>query len=106
MTGSAKLRVVYAGDQDSDRTRSFEKFLGERFGSVRVVVNETLAEEDLSDADVLVIDGKLSLKEQQVRAGTPQGMTLAKLSMPTVLIGGVGGRVADQLKLKLGWSYG
>jgi hypothetical protein len=36
----------------------------------------------------------------------PVGITLDTLSIPTVLIGGMGARIADNLDLKLGWRHG
>src|SRR5688500_16636234 len=94
-----QLSIVYAGDAGTDRTSSFERFLKDRFASVSTIDRMELADSDLSSFDVLIIDG------EPMGRGTPEGLTFEKLSLPTVLIGGAGGKVADELGLKLGWGF-
>ncbi len=102
------LRILYAGDPGTERTLVFQAFLSEHFPSVKTWPVLKLPEANLSDVDVLIVDGEI-LDETggdiRVRKG-PQGMTLDKLPVPTILIGGMGGRVSDDLGLKLGWRHG
>lgn len=104
------LRIIYAGDLDTDHTRAFQEFLGKHFPEVNTIPVTDLGKADLSGGDVLIVDGKvLRYKEGGAVGGArpgPQGVSLEKLGIPTVLVGGMGGRVSDSLKLKLGWRYG
>lgn len=103
-----RLRILYAGDPGTERTLVFQAFLSEHFPSVKTLPVLQLPEANLSDVDVLIVDGEI-LDETgghiHVLKG-PQGMTLDKLSVPTILIGGMGGRISDDLRLKLGWRHG
>ena len=93
------LRIVYAGVPGSHHMQSYKALLSRYFRSVRTIAVVDLPNADLSNADVLVVDG--SYKDQ-----APRGVTLDSLSIPTVLIGGMGGKISDSLDLKLGWRYG
>src|SRR5579872_750053 len=90
------LRIVYAGVPGSRHMQSYKALLSRYFRSVRTIAVVDLPNADLSNADVLVVDG--SYKDQ-----APRGVTLETLSIPTVLIGGMGGKISDSLDLKLGW---
>ncbi len=109
--GLSRLRVVYAGDPSTAQTESFRKLLAEHVKSVTVIPVLDLAKSDLSAADVLIVGGetigtvKMVVGETHMKPG-PAGVTLDTLSIPTVLIGGMGARVADNLDLKLGWRHG
>ncbi|MGH9456408.1 MAG: hypothetical protein ACRD2J_02060 [Thermoanaerobaculia bacterium] len=92
-------RVVYAAPLDAPETASFVRMLREHFPQVRTIPVTSLATADLSQDDVLIVGG--SYKEDR-----PRGLSLDALSIPTVLIGGMGGRISDDLDLKLGWRYG
>jgi len=104
----SRLRVVYAGDPSTAQTESFRKLLAQHVKHVTVIPVLDLAKADLSAADVLIVGGetmKTVKGEFHMKPG-PAGITLDALSIPTVLIGGMGARVADNLDLKLGWRHG
>jgi hypothetical protein len=104
----SRLRVVYAGDPSTAQTESFRKLLAQHVKSVTVIPVLELAKADLSQADVLMVGGQTMEKVEgklHTRPG-PAGVSLDTLSIPTVLIGGMGARVADNLDLKLGWRHG
>ena len=107
----SRLRVVYAGDPGTAQTESFRKLLAAHVRSVTVIPVLELAKADLSAADVLLVGGetigtvKGAVGEIHMKPG-PAGVTLDTLSIPTVLIGGMGARIADNLDLKLGWRHG
>jgi hypothetical protein len=109
--GLSRLRVVYAGDPDTAQTESFRKLLAEHVRNVTVIPVLNLAKADLSAADVLIVGGetigtvKVVLGGGHMKPG-PVGITLDTLSIPTVLIGAMGARIADNLDLKLGWRHG
>jgi hypothetical protein len=106
--GLAGLRVVFAGDPGTPQTESFRRLLAEHVKSVRVIPVLDLAKADLSQADVLIVGGQTMKKvdgKVHMQPG-PAGITLDTLSIPTVLIGGMGARVADDIDLKLGWRHG
>lgn len=101
-------RIFYAGDPDTRHMESFRELLEQHFESVRTIPLLDVGTADLSDADVLIIDG-LPIKRGDDGPSvvkTPQGVVLDTLSVPTVLIGGMGGRISDSLSLKIGWRYG
>ena len=105
------LRVVYAGDPGTAQTESFRKLLAKHVRSVTVIPVLELAKADLSVADVLIVGGETIGTAKAVLSGGhmkpgPAGITLDTLSIPTVLIGGMGARIADNLDLKLGWRHG
>jgi hypothetical protein len=106
--GLSGLRVIYAGDPGTPQTASFRKLLAEHVKSVTVIPVLDLAKADLSKADVLIIGGdKMKNVDGKVHMQPgPTGLTLNMLPIPTVLIGGMGAGVADQLDLKLGWRHG
>lgn len=102
-----QLRVVYAGDAGTPHADGYHAMLAEHF-DVRSIARNDLANADLSDADVLIVDG-LTIDRSEERIETipgAEGVTLKTLSMPTVLIGGQGARISDDLNLLLGWRYG
>jgi len=104
----SRLRVVYAGDPGTAQTESFRKLLAQHVKSVTVIPVLQLARADLSAADVLIVGGRTMAKvdgKMKMQPG-PEGITLDTLSIPTVLIGGIGARVADDIDLKLGWRHG
>jgi len=104
---AAQLRVVYAGDAGTDHANAYHAMLAEHF-EVRSIPRNDLAKADLSDADVLIVDGQtIDQSEDRIRTlEAAEGVTLETLSMPTVLIGGQGARISDDLNLLLGWRYG
>ena len=107
--GSAapQLRVVYAGDAGTPHAEGYHALLAEHF-DVRSIARNDLAKTDLSDADVLIVDGQTIDRSEERIQTIPgvEGVDLETLSMPTVLIGGQGARISDDLNLLLGWRYG
>ena len=104
-----QLRVVYAGDAGTPHAKGYHALLAEHF-EVRSIERNDLAKADLSDADVLIVivDGQtIDHSEERIRTiPGVEGVDLETLSMPTVLIGGQGARISDDLNLLLGWRYG
>src|SRR5687768_11234663 len=95
------LRTLYAGQLGTARAEAFTTFLAERVGPVRTASVADLVDVDQSDIDVLIVDGEPQEGEQP-----PAELDLKHFPKPTVLIGGVGARVSDTLRLKLGWQFG
>lgn len=102
-----QLRVVYAGDAGTPHAEGYNALLAEHF-DVRSIPRNGLATADLSDADVLIVDGQTIDRSEERIKTIPgvEGVDLETLSMPTVLIGGQGARISDDLNLLLGWRYG
>lgn len=102
-----QLRVVYAGDAGTPHAKGYHALLAEHF-DVRSIPRNDLAKADLSDADVLIVDGQTIDRSEERIKTIPgvEGVDLETLSMPTVLIGGQGARISDDLNLLLGWRYG
>ncbi len=102
-----QLRVVYAGDAGTPHAEGYHALLAEHF-DVRSIARNDLAKADLSDADVLIVDGQTIDQSEERTRVVPgaEGVDLETLSMPTVLIGGQGAQISDDLNLLLGWRYG
>ena len=102
-----QLRVVYAGDAGTPHADAYHALLSEHF-DVRSIARNGLAKADLSEADVLIVDGQTMDRSEERIQTIPgvEGVDLETLSMPTVLIGGQGARISDDLNLLLGWRYG
>ena len=102
-----QLRVVYAGDAGTPHADAYHALLSEHF-DVRSIARNDLATADLSEADVLIVDGQTMDRSEERIQTIPgvEGVDLETLSMPTVLIGGQGARISDDLNLLLGWRYG
>lgn len=100
-------RVVYAGDAGTPHAESFHALLSEHF-EVKSIAVADLATADLSGADVLIVDGQVidTSEERSKIIAAPVGVSLEALNLPTVLIGGKGAQISDDLNLKLGWRYG
>jgi hypothetical protein len=95
------MRILYIGQGANERTTAFTSFLGARFDAVRTALVTELPHLDFTDVDVAVVDGE-PLKGEQ----PPSELATSDLPVPTVLVGGVGGKVGDAIGLKLGWRYG
>ena len=104
------LRVVYAGNAGTPYSVAWQGFLAEHTAEVKFVTGSALRPTDLAGFDVLVIDGEveskgpdgeLQLKSEKIR------LTLDDLQgVPVVLMGGQGGFLSDELKLKTSWQHG
>jgi len=102
------IKVLYAGNAGTPYTAAWERFLGAHTQRVQFVSGGALKHEDLAGFDLLVIDGEvtvpgeeLSLKSEKVQ------LVLDQLQgFPVVLMGGQGGFLSDDLKLKTSWRAG
>lgn len=99
---TAKLSLLYVGEPGTVREKSFVDFLEQKFASVRTASLADIGSLELSGIDVTVIDGEPTAGT----VGPPERIVPQDLPTATVLIGGVGGKVADAMGLKLGWSFG
>lgn len=102
------LRVLYAGDKDTERTSTWLEFLSNRTGGARFVDRESLRARDAEGADVLVVDGDSVERARRSRPDhLPNVVEFAQLAgMPTVLVGGVGSLVGAHLRLKASSFFG
>jgi hypothetical protein len=102
------LQILYAGNAGTPYSAAWEKFLGEHSARVQFVSGSAVKKADLAGFDLLVIDGEvtvpgeqLSLKSEKVK------LVLDELQgFPVVLMGGQGGFLSDELKLKTSWHAG
>ena len=104
------LRIAYCGDDGTEYTRGMVSFLRSHVGSLRIVPRAGLSAAELREIDVLLIDGELyyptpsgGLAGHKQIAAPPFEVLC---SVPTVLMGGVGGRIGDLLQLKTAWRPG
>lgn len=106
------LRILYAGNRDSDRAKDFAAFLDRHFTKVTVADLATFKPADAEDHHVVIFDwttiyprdkeGKID--DSVGRISMPQVPQLTRtFSRPTVLIGAAGGQIAGSLQLKITW---
>jgi hypothetical protein len=95
------LRVLYVGQPDTARERTFLAFLAKHFTEVRSAPVTDIGQLVLDGVDVVLVDGE-PLKGVQ----PPRELSADALPLPTVLMGGIGGKVSDAIGLKLGWQFG
>ncbi len=93
--------VLYVGQPDTERAAHFRSFLSDHFVAVRFDSVDRVGQLDLRDVDVVIIDG-----DPHSQPSPPEELIPENLPLPTVLIGGVGGKVSDAIGLKLGWEHG
>lgn len=110
--GRLPLRILYAGNEGSDRAENFAAFLGEHFAKVTIAPLASFKPEDAQDHDVVIFDwtsiyprdkdGKIDNSVGNI--ATPQAPALPQtFSRPTILIGAAGGQVAGHLQIKINW---
>ena len=106
------LKVLYAGNPGSDRTKDFKEFLERYFTSVAVVDFRQFEEAQAADHDVVIFDwttiyardaeGKI-LQDQNGITMPPAPQLSRDFDRATILIGAAGGQVAGRLDLKINW---
>ncbi len=104
------IQILYAGNADTPYSAAWEKFLGDHAARVKFISGNALKREDLAGFDLLVVDGEveshdagsqLKLKNEKIK------LTLDDLQgFPVVLMGGQGGFLSDDLKIKTSWHAG
>ena len=102
------LAILYAGNPGTPYSAAWEKFLGAHAARVQFIEGAKLQRKDLAGFDLLVIDGEvevpgeqLSLKSEKIQLALDEMQ-----GFPVVLMGGQGGFVSDDLKLKTSWHSG
>lgn len=100
--------VLYAGNPGTPYSAAWEKFLGEHASKVKFVGGSALVRADLEGFDLLVIDGEVTVKGAELQLKSEKvKLVLDELQgFPVVLMGGQGGFVSDDMKLKTSWSAG
>jgi hypothetical protein len=101
------LRVLYAGNADTGRGRSYARFLDEHFQLVGSVDRESLDPRSASAADVVVLDWSQSDVRQQTggNGSHPESHLKSPLGergrwdRPTVLLGSAGHLLAAPWKV-------
>ena len=100
--------VLYAGNPGTPYSAAREKFLGEHATKDKFVGGSALKRADLEGFDLLVIDGEVTVKGAELQLKSEKvKLVLDELQgFPVVLMGGQGGFVSDDMKLKTSWSAG
>ncbi len=100
------LRVLYVGNANSERGRSYSRFLGERFTGVGAAERESFDPSSAADADVVVLDWSQSDVRFERGAGSlPESHLKSPLGerrrwdRPTVLLGSAGHLLAAPWKV-------
>jgi hypothetical protein len=101
MRKASMMRTLYVGQDGTERADRWCAFLREHVSALRTASVADIGSLDLTDVDVVIIDGEPHAEPQP-----PAELTDADLPLPTILIGGMGGKVSDAIGLKLGWHFG
>jgi len=105
------LSVLYAGNEGTPYTESWRQMLEPRVKSLRVMSLSKLESKELAGVDVLIVGGEVEEKDSN---GKMKGLKSEKHELrfdalqgfPVVLMGGQGGFVSDDWKLKTSWRHG
>jgi hypothetical protein len=104
------LQILYAGNPGTAYSAAWEKFLGEHAARVQFVAGAQLERDDLAGFDLLVVDGEVTARDE--RGGMKLKNEKLRLALDdlqgfsVVLMGGQGGFLSDELKLKTSWRAG
>ncbi|MEZ5987758.1 MAG: hypothetical protein R3F30_01255 [Planctomycetota bacterium] len=96
------LRVLYAGDDGSERTEAWKRFLGRYFAGVGTVARTGLNAAAAKDFDVVIVDAESPYKANDIEIPKRAPLDLT-WTRPTILMGAAGGSTLGGLKLKLDW---
>ena len=106
------LKVLYAGNHGSPRTKDFISFLEQHFVKVGQTNYEQFKQDEAKAFDVVIFDwtsiyprdkdGKIDAKGTGIHS--PKAPVLsAAFDRPAVLIGAAGGFLGQSLRLKIDW---
>lgn len=102
-TDFTQLRTAYLGFGPPERTADYVGFLREHRATVTIVEPTDLSPASLEDVDLLIADGEVGGAEgMRSVIDAFNGIEWHDFPCPVMLIGGVGGLIADELSLKLG----
>jgi hypothetical protein len=106
------LKILYAGDPGSERSKDFVSFLRQHFTEVAETNYEKVNADETKPFDVVVFDwssiyprdkdGKI--KQPMTSLRSPKSPSLPRsFDRPAVLIGAAGGFLAGKQRLKTDW---
>ena len=101
------IRVLYAGKGGTDRSREFMDFLRGHVLAVGTAEFASFRDPDADGYDVVILDGDPAdidrAYDKDAKAGLTWPAPSPAYDRPTVLVGAMGGLVAQRQKLKLNW---
>ena len=89
------IKVLFAGDPETERTKDFLAFLGRHFSQVRFADIEKHSNEGSAGHDVIILDSA------NYRTKT-HGLSRDD-GRPTILVGTFGGMLGSRWKLRTNW---
>ncbi|MBI3817325.1 MAG: hypothetical protein HY286_01440 [Planctomycetes bacterium] len=102
--------MLYAGNAGTPYTASWEAFLKQHAAQVKVISGSALTAAAMEGFDVVIVDGEVESKSAN---GEPRlksekiPLTLNEAQgIPMLMMGGQGGFLSDDWKLKLSWHHG
>jgi hypothetical protein len=106
------LKVLYAGNANSDRAKDFVSFLEKHFAKVGAADFGKFREADAKDYDVVLFDwtsiyprnkeGKIDNSAGNITM-PPAPQLSPDFAKATILIGAAGGQVAGTRQIKINW---
>ena len=108
------LKILYAGNPDSDRARDFEQLLSAHFEKAEVMNYGEFKPSDADDVDVVIFDWTSTYPRDEDGSinwdledgfSSPSPPPLPRdFDRPTVLIGAAGGTVGGRLDIAINWK--
>ena len=108
------VRVLYAGNPDSERSKDFAAHLEEHFVAVQTADYEEFTPDKAKDFDVVIFDwtsiyprgddGKITWSDKVQLAQPAPPKIDRSFSKPCVLIGAAGGSITHQLNIAINWK--
>ena len=104
------IQIVYAGNAGTPYSAAWEHFLADHAARVKFVAGNALRREDLAGFDLLVVDGEVESHDAKGELRLKNEKFKLELDdlqgFPVVLMGGQGGFLSDDLKIKTSWHAG
>ena len=107
------LKVLYAGNPGSERTKDFERFLKKHFAEVATTDYAAFQESDADGYHVVIFDwttiyprdanGKIDNSVGSISMPKPPQLS-REFSRPTILIGAGGGALCNRLNIAINWK--
>lgn len=108
-----ELKVLYAGNPGSERTKNFEKFLKKHFAEVATTDYSKFQESDADGYHVVIFDwtsiyprdakGKIDNSVGSISIPKPPQLS-REFNRPTILIGAGGGALCNRLNIAINWK--
>ena len=109
-----ELKVLYAGNPDSDRAEDFQQLLSQHFEAVEVMNYGDFRPDDADGFDVVIFDwtstyprdedGTINWEKENGFSSPPAPQLPSSFDRPAVLIGAAGGGICNRMNIAINWK--